>query len=61
MFSRQVLRLAARSIPQGGQRMLSSQRITRKTRQAMSPFLALALSGAAGGALLVIHSFTDQP
>lgn len=48
MFSRQFIRLATRSLPKA--RQLSSQ-VVRKTSR--SPFLMLALSGVAGGAVML--------
>ena len=53
MFSRQFIRLAARTLPKGGQRMFSTQMV-RKTGK--SPFFAMALTGVAGGAVLVCHT-----
>mmetsp|Transcript_36442 Transcript_36442/g.67878 ORF Transcript_36442/g.67878 Transcript_36442/m.67878 type:complete len:346 (-) Transcript_36442:118-1155(-) len=57
MFSRQFVRLAARTIPKTGQRMLSTQ-MGRKT-MAKSPLVMLIVSGVAGGAMLMSESAAD--
>jgi hypothetical protein len=55
MFSRQFIRLATRSLPKTSQRMLNTthSHTHSHTHSQLSPFLAMVLSGAAGGALLV--------